>query len=222
MKNINFKKELIFWPLLILPFAYIIYIWGQLPDQIAIHFNLQGEANGWGGKWSLLGPPVINIIVYLVTLFMPVLDPKRMNKEDFNPMFYKIRLLVIFFVCITSFIGPQGAIHGKMSQSIPHLIPVSVFLLLAILGNFMINIKPNWFIGVRTPWTLSSDYVWRRTHQIMGKTWFYGGLLCASLTFVVPDKWTEALILVFALGTTLFAFAYSFFLYKQEQTKSTS
>ena len=81
----------------------------------------------------------------------------------------------------------------------------------------MINIKPNWFIGIRTPWTLSSDNVWRRTHQLFGRVWFYGGLLCAAISFFAPEEWTVALILIFALGSAIAAFGYSFWLYKKEK-----
>lgn len=220
MKNIRLKKELIFMPILILPILYIVYIWPLLPDQIAIHFNLHGEANGWGSRASIILAPLMNIGIYLLILFLPLIDPKRMNTEEVNSIFYKIRLGIVTFMSVMSVVAAQAAIHGAMDKGLSHYIPVAVFLLFTFVGNLMINIKPNWFIGIRTPWTLSSDSVWRQTHQVFGKLWFYGGLLCAGLCFFLPDHWVVILILIFALGSTVSAFAYSFWLFRKEKSRT--
>ena len=217
MKNINFKRELIFLPMLLAPIIYIIYVWPLLPDQIAIHFDLHGTPNGWGSRWTIFIMPVLTIGIYGLILFLPQIDPKRMNNPEFSSLFYKIRLTVVLFMSVMAVFATQAAIDGSMSTGLSHYIPVGVFLLLALLGNFMINIKPNWFIGIRTPWTLSSDNVWRRTHQLFGRVWFYGGLLCAAISFFAPEEWTVALILIFALGSAIAAFGYSFWLYKKEK-----
>jgi uncharacterized membrane protein len=94
--------------------------------------------------------------------------------------------------------------------------------LMTAIGNFMINLKPNWFIGVRTPWTLSSDHVWKQTHLVLGRLWFYGGLICILLAFTVPDTWLPIVILTYSLGSAIFAVAYSFILFKKEQNEKTS
>lgn len=219
MKKLTYKREAIFWILLLIPFIYIAYIWTQIPDRVPVHFDMHGTPDNWGGKFSIFLLPGVNIGMYLLILFLPKIDPKRMNYDLFNSIFYKMRLAIVFFLCVLSLIITQAAIKGQIDQNISHLIPVAVFLFLAILGNFMINIKPNWFLGVRTPWTLSSDYVWRQTHQVIGRIWFYGGLICAALSFFAGEEWGSRLILTFALGTTAFAFAYSYWLYKKEMEK---
>jgi hypothetical protein len=190
-----------------------------VPDRVAIHFDLHGTANGWGGKWSVFILPVTNIATYLLILFLPLIDPKRMNNDDFTSMFYKIRLVLVFFFCLFSMFIAYIAVHGSTDHTASRWIPIATFLLLSILGNFMINIKPNWFIGIRTPWTLSSDTVWRRTHQVFGRLWFYGGLACAALSFYASDVWTARFITAFVLGSAVFAFAYSFWLYKKEKAQ---
>lgn len=216
MEQINYKRELIFLPMLILPLMYIAYIWGQLPDRIAIHFGFDGTPNGWGSKWMIFILPGSNIAAYLLILFLPLIDPKRMGKDDFTAMFYKIRLSLVFFLCFICFLATDGAVKGSMSKGVSSWIPVGVFLFLSLMGNFMINIKPNWFIGIRTPWTLSNDNVWRKTHQVVSRLWFFGGLLCAVLSVIIPHEWIQALILTFAFGSAIFAFAYSFWLFKKE------
>lgn len=119
--------------------------------------------------------------------------------------------MTAFFGAIAIFI-----IHSdvKGSSEGAQFIPASIFLLLAMLGNFMINMKPNWFIGIRTPWTLSNDDVWKKTHQVGGRVWFYGGMLCFVLSLFTKPEWTLGLILVFTLGSAAFFVGYSFWLYK--------
>ena len=216
MEKLNLKRELIFWLLLLAPCIYILTVWNILPERVAIHFGMDGQPNGWGGKGSTFIIPLVNLFTYLLLLGIPYIDPKKMNYEFFISNFYKIRLLLAVFMTAISLLIVQIAITGN-STLIGHWLPASVFLLLAFLGNFMINIKPNWFVGIRTPWTLSSDIVWKKTHQVGGRIFFYGGLLCFALSFFIKAEWTTALILVFALGSALFSAGYSFWLFKQQE-----
>jgi uncharacterized membrane protein len=216
MININYKRELVLWPILITPIVYTVYEWGQLPARVAIHFDLNGTPNGWGSKASLFGPPAISIFTYLLLLYLPQIDPKRMSDEQSLRMFYKIRVVMVIFLSAISIFLTYNSVDGTKVTSLSHDVAPCVFLLLSVLGNFMINIKPNWFIGIRTPWTLSSDTVWRKTHQLFGKIWFYGGLACAVIIFLAASQvWAKYTILGFILGSTVFAFAYFFWLYRR-------
>ena len=216
MKNTNYLKEAPLWALLLIPFLYVAYVWGSLPDSIPIHFDIKGEANGWGTKWAIFILPAINAGTYLLLLSIRKIDPKRMNDELSASIFYKLRVVLSVFMTLLSIATVYATIQGVMTHSLIRLIIMAVFLMLAFIGNLMINIKPNWFIGIRTPWTLSSDTVWRKTHQLMGRLWFSGGIICALLSLIIPDQWMLSLILTFSLGSTAFAFAYSFWLFKKE------
>jgi len=154
--------------------------------------------------------------VYLITLFLPLIDPKKMNYEFFQGNFYKIRLVLVLFLSAIDIIVVYAGATGKSPGS-PGLMLSLSFLLLALLGNFMINIKPNWFVGIRTPWTLSSDSVWKKTHLVGGRLFFYGGLLCFILSIVFGTGWFQYLLLSYILGSALFLYGYSYWLYKREQ-----
>jgi uncharacterized membrane protein len=217
MKGINFTRELVFLPVMILPMVYIVYMWPQLPERVPIHFDLHGTANGWGSRWTVWLEPGITVLIYLVTLFLPLIDPKRINHPDFSSLFFKIRLVVIGFLSAMAIFSTQAAVNGSMDQHLSRYFPVLLFGFFALLGNFMPNLKPNWFIGVRTPWTLSSDSVWKQTHQIMGRLWFYGGLLSVILCILIPAQWALIWLMIFVGATSIFAFAYSFVLYRREK-----
>ena len=219
MEKLNYKSEVILWAFLLLPLLYLAYVWNALPASVPIHFDAKGEPNGWGGKATELILPGITIFVYFITFFMRKIDPKKLNEGFFSNNFFKLRFSLIVFLSVLSVMVMCVGLPGNEHMGL-HWIPASVFLFLAVIGNFMINIKPNWFIGIRTPWTLSSDTVWRRTHQVGGRIWFYGGLICVALIFVLKDAWLEGLLLSFILGSTVFMFAYSFWLFKQEQAKT--
>jgi uncharacterized membrane protein len=216
MEKINFKTESIFWVLLVIPFVYAAYVWNALPATIPVHFGIDGEPNGWGPKAIVFLTPVIAVFNYFLFLFIGKIDPKRMNDESTAGIFNKIRWVLTIFLFFITIVATRSMVVGKWEMSGGWMIGLP-FLLFAVLGNYMINVKPNWFIGVRTPWTLSSDLVWKKTHQVTGKLWFYGGLICFGLSFLIDKQYSTGLILVFAIVSSLFGVAYSFWLYKKEQ-----
>jgi immunity protein, SdpI family len=216
MKKFNYKREIIFWVIIIIPAIYLAYVWNALPERVPIHFDAKGEPNGWGSRASefiLIG---INVLTYLFLLFFKKIDPKNPGESYFTSNFYKFRIALIFFLSAISVMVIHAGLPGNGLFNGQWMMAL-LFLFFAVLGNFMINLKPSWFIGIRTPWTLSNDVVWRKTHQLGGRVWFYGGLLCAALTFLLSGALLEALLLTFVLGSAVFFFVYSFWLFKQEQ-----
>jgi uncharacterized membrane protein len=215
MEKINLKKEIIFWVLIVLPVLYVLYVWNQLPAQVPIHFNIHGEPNGWTGKPGIFILPGVNLFIYLLLLFLPEIDPKKMSYEFFRSNLHKIRLLLTAFLSVITFLATNAAVTGHIG----HLVSALLLLLFTLLGNFMINLKPNWFIGIRTPWTLSSDTVWKKTHLVFGRIWFYGGAVGFILVLLVPGKLANHLAFGFIIVSAVAAFIYSFWLFKQEEKK---
>jgi len=216
MEKFNYKREIILWVFLLLPVIYLAYVWSALPDTVPIHFTASGEPNGWGRKateFILIGA---NTFVYFLTLFIRYIDPKKLSEGFFTNNFYKLRASLTVFLSVISILVINSALPGS-GHATMHWIAPCVFLFVSLAGNFMINLKPNWFLGIRTPWTLSSDTVWRKTHQIGGRVFFYGGLICIPLTFLIHGLWLNVLIAILTIGGTVFLAAYSFWLFKQEQ-----
>jgi uncharacterized membrane protein len=220
MEKLNYKTEMILWVFLLLPVIYLAYVWSTLPDTVPIHFDASGVPNGWGGKASEFILTGANLFVYFLMLSLRKIDPKKPGEGFFTNNYFKLRVALVVFLSIISIVVIHAALPGAGQLGL-HWIPSLVFLFIAVLGNFMINLKPNWFIGIRTPWTLSSDVVWRKTHQVGGRIFFYGGLICVALTFLIKGAWLQGLVLTFILGSAAFLFAYSFWLFKQEQKNVT-
>jgi uncharacterized membrane protein len=180
----KFKKEIPFFAIALIPFAYLIYIWNRLPEKVPMHWNGAGEIDRYGDKKELLVMLFMLVgITYFVFLIIPSIDPKQKLQNMGNKLNNLRMILTLFMSGLAVFI--LYSVQQKTSN--PSFVLAIIGLLFAFLGNYFKTIKPNYFIGIKTPWTLENEEVWKKTHQLGGKLWFIGGLLMA-LTFVLPNK----------------------------------
>ena len=180
----KFKKEIPFIAVALLPFVYLAYIWNELPKEVPMHWNASGEIDRWGDKSELFMMLfMLTGITYFVFLIIPYIDPKQKLQNMGNKLNNLRLILALFMSALAIYI--LYSVQQKTNN--PVLIFPLVGLLFAFLGNYFKTIKPNYFIGIRTPWTLENEEVWKKTHIIGGKLWFVGGLLMA-LTFLLPNE----------------------------------
>jgi uncharacterized membrane protein len=190
--------------LIIAPLVYLALIWDQIPKKVAVHFDINGNPDRYGSKSELW---VINgffAVLMLIVAMIIKLDPKKENSALNMPRFRVVVLAVAGFLSLIQFIIIYASINkGQIFST--KLIIAGVFLLLAIIGNYSQNLKPNYMFGFRTPWTLDNEEVWRQTHLIMGKWTFYGGLIGSVLCLSLPNPYgffvliTGILIMVISL-----------------------
>jgi uncharacterized membrane protein len=192
----KYFKELILWILIAIPFIYLAIVWKELPAQVATHFDLQGNPNDWTAKTSmpfLIG--ALGIGTYLLMLFIPFFDPK--NKiQQMGDKYYSLRLLMTLLMSVISFyllyVGSKGEIN-------PNLLIGLIGGFDAVFGNYLQTVKPNYFIGIRTPWALENDQTWKKTHRLAGRIWMGGGLLIVSVSIFSRNNY--ALGILFAIIT---------------------
>lgn len=206
-------------PLALIVIALIVSIavYPQLPDRVPTHWNTAGEVNGWSSRfWGAWMLPLVMAIVWLVMRAIPHIDPRKANYEKFAGMYDWLVILVIAFMLvmhvaiIMSAAGSHVSIHAVVMPS------VGIFI--AIIGLLLPKVHPNWFVGIRTPWTLTSDLSWERTHKIGGPLFVVLGLLIIATTVLDPTTaiW---ILLIAALAITLFLFAYSYQVWKEDPSK---
>lgn len=213
------KKEWYVVLIVLIPFLVSAYYWEQLPDVVPTHFNLQGEADDWGPKWMVaLLIPIIGLFTYLMILLLPLIDPKKKIDSAQKPV-AAIRIFTsIFMTAVYGFVM-ASALGSQINFS--SYIIAGVGLLILIIGNYMNSIKPNYFIGVRTPWTLESPEVWKRTHRLTSKVWVIGGLAMISVAFF-PSIMNSAFTIPILVGVlAIVPIVYSFMLFKKLESKST-
>jgi uncharacterized membrane protein len=203
-------------PLLIIvsiPFIYLSYIWTSLPVIVPTHWNYKGEIDGWGKKSSLIFITfLLPVLTYLLFSIIPLIDPKKKIQAMGNK-FYNLKFfMVLFMSALAIFI-----IHSVKEQSIanPAFLTFSIGLLYMLLGNYMKTIKANYFIGIRTPWTLENESVWKTTHILAGKLWFVGGLSIIISSLIASNKFNSVFLISVTILIAFIPIIYSYLEFKK-------
>jgi uncharacterized membrane protein len=208
------KTEWIFWILLLLPFLYIPFIWGRLPDSIPTHWDFNGEPNDYSSKAvGTLLLPLINIGMYFLLLFIPRIDPRKRSYEYFSSSYRNIRLAISVFMCVMFFIIMQWTLGNRFFNA--KVIIILVLGLMAFLGNYLRTIKSNFFVGIRTPWTLDNVEVWKKTHEVGGRLWFYASLLTMLVALFVTQKEIGPLLITYFVIIVVIPVLYSYVVYRR-------
>lgn len=192
-----------------------LLLWNQLPEQMASHWGANDQVNGTMSKfWGVFLMPAITIAMLLLFLVIPSIDPLKANIAQFRDYFNAfIALIVAFMVYIygLTLAWNLGYTSFRMSTA---MLP-ALGLLFIFIGAMIGKAKRNFFIGIRTPWTLSSDKVWDETHRVGSKLFIASGVL-ALLGAFFPD-YAFWFIMVPVMGTALFTVVYSYVLFQREQ-----
>jgi len=218
------KKTLQNWIMVfvaISPVIYLATIWSNIPAIIPQHYDGHFKPDAYGSKSFLIWPsiflPALAIGIYFLFKNIHRIDPLRYGSKKNDGL---VRLgigLVVFMTILTYIIILTSAKNVKILDRV--ILPF-VGLLLAFIGNYMQNLKPNYFAGIRIPWTLSSEQNWRKTHQMAGKLWFWGGLFIALITVVVPASVSEIIMLATVAVLVIIPIRFSFLLFKQEKNNT--
>ncbi len=213
------KKEWYVVFLLLLPFAFSMYIWDELPDQVPTHFNMQGEADDWGPKWvNAFMFPALGLGTYLLLVFLPKIDPKKRIEAAQKPIAAIRTITSMFMVFMYVFIMVES-LGTDINFSI--YIQLGVGMLFLVLGNYMQSLKQNYFIGVKTPWTLENEEVWKRTHRLTAKVWTVGALIMIIAPLTISNA--VAYWSIFGVVTAVLVFVpiiYSYVIFQQLETQS--
>jgi uncharacterized membrane protein len=203
------KNELPLIAIVLLPYIYLAVIWSDLPEQVPLHWNIEGEIDRYGNKNEiLLIPFLLPIVTYVIFLIVPKIDPKKKLDKMGNKLQNLKFLLTTFMSVLALFI-----IYSINEQS---LINSNNFLLLGgvlyfILGNYFKTLKTNYFIGIRTPWTLEDETVWKTTHKLGGILWFIAGIVIVISSLILKFKTNFIFFMIMTAIITMVPFVYSYF-----------
>lgn len=209
------KNELVIIGIVLLPFIYLAFLWNQLPKLIPVHWNINGEIDRYGNKTELLLIPILlPLLTYLIFLVIPKIDPKKkLNKM--GDKFQSLKLLMTTLMSILALF----IIYSTKEQSFsnPNYVIIIIGVLYVILGNYFKTIKPNYFIGIKTPWTLENEYVWKETHRLGGILWFIGGFLVIVFSLILNPKMNNIFFLVITAIISIVPIVYSYTLHKNQK-----
>lgn len=211
------KSTIIVLAVIAASFLIGIFLYNSMPEQMASHWNTAGEVDDYMPKFlGLFLMPIISVVLLLLFMFIPKIDPLGKNIEAFRKYYDGFIMLLICFLFYIYIISIAWNL-GYRFVMIRVLAPAFTVLFYYI-GVLVANAKRNWFIGIRTPWTLSNEKVWKKTHDIGGKL-FKAASLVVLLSIFFPD-FALWLILVPVLGVAFYTIAYSYFAYQKEKEKS--
>ncbi len=192
------------------------YVYPLAPEQIPSHWNAAGVINGYSSKpLGLFLIPVLSLLLASMFLVLPRIDPLHANYEKFYT--YYIGLIVVFEVFFLAFQGLILASALGIPFQIDQLLAPMMGGMFIYLGMMLGKAKRNWFVGIRTPWTLSSEEVWDRTHEVGGRLFLAAGIV--SMLGFFSKEYALLLILTPVLAVAIFSVVYSYYLYQKVESR---
>jgi uncharacterized membrane protein len=210
----NSKKEkIIILSLILILFIGTAYFYFVLPSRIATHWGISGKADEFSSKfYGLIITPIITLFLILLFFAIPSIDPLKENIKKFQKYYL---WFIIVFTLFMMFIQTHIIIWNLGYEwSVNILFPVAIGILFIFISVLLKNSERNWFIGIRTPWTLSSDKVWKKTHERGSKLFFVDGVLSIIGSFFGIYSWL--FIFVPIIISTVYLVIYSYVIYKKE------
>lgn len=201
--------------LIIVALSFVAGVWAypQLPDMVASHWDASGNVNGYMSKfWGTFLLPFILLGLILIYFVIPIIDPLKENIKKFRAyydgLFILLELFMGYIYALTLFWNLGYRFNFTVA-----LVP-AIAVLWFFLGIFLKNIKPNWFMGIRTPWTLSNEVVWEKTHKLGGKL-FQAAAVISLLGLFLKGNAIIFAIIIPAVLVAVITVAYSYFEYKK-------
>ncbi len=207
--------------LLAAPLVALAIYWNDLPARVPIHWDLHGQINGWAAKTpGIFIIPLTALGVVVLLRILPWFDPKLGKTADEESRMSAILPIVriaslllldtIFFVQMATSLGRNVA-GGRIIMS-------CLLVFFVILGNYLGNLRPNYFVGIRTPWTLEDPETWRATHRLGGRLMFFGGVILFIAQFFLSESIFGWLFVASILLLAAWGFVYSWHHYRTHAT----
>lgn len=212
------KKDWLAVSLILASLITGVLVYPHLPDLVPSHWNVQGQVDSYSSKiWGAFGLPLMAAGIYLLMVLVPRIDPRRENYARFRGAYRFLKLALAVFLVLLYVIILMNAMGYRVS--VDRAVVTAVGLLFMVLGNFMGQLRHNYFVGIKTPWTLASEEAWQKTHRFAARLWVGAGLVTALSGLLLGGQ-KGLVIIVAALGTAaIVPVIYSYLLFKN-QTRS--
>lgn len=193
--------------------AVALILYPSLPEELPRQWGIGGEVNStWHKFYAVSVMPIIALLIWVGTYILPKVDPRRESYEKFGGFYMRFRVTLVVFilgvhiVTLTQYDNPDAVVR---------LIFFGIGAILAVLGNELGRVRQTWFFGIRTPWTLADERVWKRTHRIGGRWFVAVGVLNMLTSLMLPEIPMFIIFMVSVLGISLGLMAYSYVLHRR-------
>ena len=190
-------KRILIWVLALVPLFIIGIFQKDLPAQIPVHWSLDGSVQ-YGSQTNLWVNGSMGVLFAILFPLLRKIDPKRKNYDNFSKYYDEFQIfMMLFFIALTSIIVSESMNPGRINVEM--MIVLLVGILFTVIGNMMPKFKSNFFVGIKTPWTIMDPDVWNRTHRLGGILWFFGGITIIAAAFFLRG----AALFVVAAGVAI-------------------
>lgn len=223
MKKTDLGQELLILLLLLMPMAYLGIIWPSMPEMFPNNFSVTGVPERIGTKSDFLLLMTFlyatNVMLYFLFRYLPRVDETDFPEANIDlqrQQYYRIRFSIHIYLAVFTGVIIFMVSHGR-AFIMERWVFTGVGILITVIGLYLRKLHPNYFVGVRTPWTLQSTEIWQQTHLMAGNLWMWTGLVTLLAGFFLPV--VTGVFLLFFIGAILAAlpFIYSFRLYHTDQ-----
>lgn len=198
--------------LILLALGFGIFLCPSMPPLVPSHWNAAGEIDAYSSReFSVWFLPLVTLGTYLVLTALPFIDPRRERYREFKGAYLIIKVAFVLFMLFIYGVTLASAVGHRPNMNL--LLALACGLLFIVIGLVLPRLSCNYFAGIRTPWTLDNEEVWRRTHRVGGRAFIVAGLITMVGALVPP--WAIAFILGSTLGAAGFTTAYSFVIYRR-------
>lgn len=205
--------------IVLLGFILALVVYPIMPENISSHWNAKGQPDAITPKfWALFPIPILSLVLILVFNYLPKLDPLKLNYKSFSQYYNGFILVMTIFLFYLNILIILSNLEISFKFNMLSAILPAFALLFFYIGILVKHAKRNWFVGIRTPWTLSSEKVWHQTHQV-GGILFQVSAILALLGIIFPD-YSVWFILVPVLTSSVFIVVYSYFIFKKLHLKN--
>lgn len=213
LNKVSLKNDWPLWLLILLSLLLGLYLKPHLSEQVPIHWNLRGQADGYASPtYAIWLGPSMTLALYLLMIILPYIDPQRANYAHFTAAYQKLKILLVIFLTglqLTILAAGLGLHHVPL-----WFVRLGLPLLFIFFGNVMGQIRHNYFVGIRTPWTIANPEIWRQTHRLTAKVWVSFGLIGLGAAFL-PLKLGFATLITALAVAALIPVLYSYLLFRR-------
>ncbi|MDD5254132.1 MAG: SdpI family protein [Candidatus Nanoarchaeia archaeon] len=200
--------------LIALMVVFGIFLYDKLPDKVPSHFNAKGEVDGYSSRTaSIIMMPILTLVLLGFFLLIPKIEVFKENLKSFIKQYYGFIIVFTLFMFILHITLLLRAIGYNINMA--DFITFLIALLFGYIGLIMQKFKRNFFVGIRTPWTLSNDVVWKKTHELGSKTFVINSLILL-LSLFLSSGLAMWVLIVSVLLNVIILVVYSYVIYDKE------
>lgn len=200
---------------LVIAAGFSVWAYGRLPGQVITHWGIDGRPDGWASPLvAAVLIPAVGLALALIFLVLPRIDPRREAYSTSGSPYWVIANAVLALLAVLHVLVLGHSLGWAVNALA--MVTVGVGGLFVLIGALMPRMRPSWFMGIRTPWTLSDDGVWEATHRLGGRLFMASGVVIA-LSSLVEGNWWLIGSFVLAMVLALVPVAYSWWLWRQRQ-----